>query len=120
LNYSPKTQRGAEDSYKTRRLSVWSISLKGILMADSPELTEARKAMDVAVRNYIDIFVTERGDDAPYVTGWAGHAEYISTGLLEERKSQSTLLVPEDQSVATGIGCLTLGLTLFGIKGGAS
>jgi hypothetical protein len=85
-------------------------------MADSPEVAEARKAVDTAIRNYIDVSTKERGEENVYVTGWATQAEYTSTQLLEEEQSRSRLITPKDQTTAESIGLFHLGLAVYDIR----
>jgi hypothetical protein len=87
-------------------------------MADSPELAEARAAVEAAIKNFISIYSEEVSDENPYVTGWIAYAEYITTETVTERKSRSRNITPDDQSIATSLGLLHLGMESFNITRG--
>lgn len=82
----------------------------------SPELDEARMAVDAAIKNYIAVSRRVQDLDEAYVAAWIVYTEYISTELLENNMSQSTAITPPDQLISTSVGLLELGDKFFNIR----
>lgn len=85
---------------------------------DSPELSEARLAIDLAIKNFLSIHQKEREKTEPYVMAWALHTEFINGDLVQEghNTTQSIFIAPDDQLISTSIGLLHLGMRYFNIE----
>lgn len=83
-------------------------------MPDSEELSAARTQVNNAVLNFVRVCAKEGGlAEEIFIVGWAGVAEYISSGMVQRDQSAISVLIPDDQHASTSRGLFEFGTDVF-------